>query len=156
MCLNTQCRPEGRRYKSVSRTGCHTDSLAHEATFFVSRRIVHGPVPAACIPDRRERAELFPRGSEALSHAARGEHRHPKARGIGGPAAPRAWRAPGEANRRARIAPRLRGTSAESARQNSKGNGRPQKHERRRADTWSERKLDSRIAPDPGPLQEAV
>jgi hypothetical protein len=29
MSLNLPCRPEGRRYKSVSRMGCHTDSYAH-------------------------------------------------------------------------------------------------------------------------------
>jgi hypothetical protein len=28
MHLNQQCRPEGRRYKSVSRTGSHKDTLA--------------------------------------------------------------------------------------------------------------------------------
>ncbi len=30
MCLNPQCRPEGRRYKSVSHTGSRTDSSAPE------------------------------------------------------------------------------------------------------------------------------
>ncbi len=28
MCLDPRCRPEGRRYKGVSRTGCQTDSSA--------------------------------------------------------------------------------------------------------------------------------
>src|SRR5713226_2197835 len=75
-------------------------ALAPEAAFLLCGRIMNGPFSVARVPDRRERAEFFPRGREALSHAARGEHRHPEARGIGGPATARARRAPSEADRR--------------------------------------------------------
>src|SRR6266852_8212586 len=49
MCLNPQCRPEGRRYKSVSRTGCHADSKAAlSAAFFVrAEALTHSPRIAA-------------------------------------------------------------------------------------------------------------
>src|SRR6266849_9652688 len=48
MCLNVQCRPEGRRYKNVSRTGSDTDSVAPEASGLESLFAIHLWVGPKC------------------------------------------------------------------------------------------------------------
>src|SRR6202011_5372154 len=105
--------------------GSQTEVCATNCMHF--RRIVDGPFPTPRISDRRKGAKLFSRGRKALSHAARGKHRHSQAGGIGGPAAAGARRAPSETDRRRRIAARLCRAPAKSARRNPEGNGRSEK-----------------------------
>src|SRR4029077_3984415 len=76
----------------------------------------------ASVSDGGARAKLFARRGKTLSDAAGDQHRHAKARGLGGPAPVRARYGCTHADGRRHAVARVCRSNAESPRKNSQGN----------------------------------